>query len=215
MDGTDYRLLFTKLQTITRKWNHKHKHAHNLLHALLQFKHRTTLLNQNAHRQRPEALRPLENFQHATQALHRKHVKGMENIICALKDALRDFATLHADMAQLRQTFKERVGQNQESREVGPEQVIVGAGRGIAAQSMLIPGPEYFMDWLTVADKLFKRELDEKMDSINAISYEMPVDNLSHMVEFWASQPVARGPVLDQLDLFVDSFSIPESESFG
>ena len=83
-------------------------------------------------------------------------MRGLENILASLRDSLSTFTALHTELADLHEAVCLKHGGTGTGEAV---LVVVGAGRGVAEQPVLMPPPAQCLDWMRELDRLYCREL--------------------------------------------------------
>ena len=219
MDASYWQDTCSKALAVTRRWAAEQERSIAVLAALSEFHGRLRLLGQGgavvggALREQSDTL-PL---------LHAKHVRGVENLMTALRDALVRYEALHAELARVHASVWERFAQPATQKaaqkaagtDVGamaqPSMSVVGAGRGIESQRISLPSSLQFIEWIQELDEMFAHELLLKLQLVDAISHDMHPAQLADVHRIWSLQPNLSVPALEQLKLLVDSLTVPES----
>ena len=101
--ATYWQQLFTQALRITQRWRAEHTRSEGVLAAAAEFQSRLHLLSRTGPGAGAGAGAPcvLAQLPDALALLRGKHLRGLENIMAALRESVAVFASLHAELAAL------------------------------------------------------------------------------------------------------------------
>jgi len=101
--ATYWQQLFTQALRITQRWRAEHTRSEGVLAAAAEFQSRLHLLSRTGPGAGAGAGAPcvLAQLPDALALLRGKHLRGLENIMAALRESVAVFAALHAELAAL------------------------------------------------------------------------------------------------------------------
>ena len=101
--ATYWQQLFTQALRITQRWRAEHTRSEGVLAAAAEFQSRLHLLSRTGPSVGAGAGAPcvLAQLPDALALLRGKHLRGLENIMAALRESVAVFASLHAELAAL------------------------------------------------------------------------------------------------------------------
>ena len=205
MDGSVWAEECRRAQGALREWARRQAGDATAMHALANHARRRSLLDT----QEPHELSPYLAAMHgAMPSLRAKHTQAIESLIAALKRAVTRLDVLHAELAAVHASLFERYARCAPDERTRPARVIVGAGRGIAAQELLMPPAEQCLSWIAELDRLLAHELLEKHELLEGVTHGAAADELRRAAERWAEVPRARAVAVERLDLLVDALSL-------
>ncbi|KAL1500574.1 hypothetical protein AB1Y20_013229 [Prymnesium parvum] len=211
MDASYWKDVCTQALSLTRRWAAEQERSVAILAALSEFHGRLGLLERGA-------IGALKALPDASALLHAKHVRGLENLMSALRLATSRFEALHTELSALHGAVWERHAQCSRQEADGsvfarPSTSVAGLGCGIDAQQVGLPAVLQFIEWFQELDQMFARELLLKVQLIDSISYSMPPAQLADVHRLWTLEPNLSFASLERLSLLVDSLTVPASTS--
>ena len=99
--ATYWQQLFTQALRITQRWRAEHTRSEGVLAAAAEFQSRLHLLSRTGPGAGAGAPCVLAQLPDALALLRGKHLRGLENIMAALRESVAVFASLHAELAAL------------------------------------------------------------------------------------------------------------------
>ena len=101
--ATYWQQLFTQALRVTQRWRAEHTRSEGVLAAAAEFQSRLRLLSRTGPDAGAGAGAPcvLAQLPDAMALLRGKHLRGLENIMAALRESVAVFAALHAELAAL------------------------------------------------------------------------------------------------------------------
>ena len=99
--ATYWQQLFTQALRVTQRWRAEHTRSEGVLAAAAEFQSRLRLLSRTGAGAGAGAPCVLAQLPHAVALLRGKHLRGLENIMAALRESVAVFAALHAELAAL------------------------------------------------------------------------------------------------------------------
>ena len=101
--ATYWQQLFTQALRVTQRWRAEHTRSEGVLAAAAEFQSRLRLLSRTGPGAGAGAGAPcvLAQLPDALALLRGKHLRGLENIMAALRESVAVFAGLHAELTAL------------------------------------------------------------------------------------------------------------------
>lgn len=216
MDAAYWSDVFSRLAALSRQWAGEHDKSQALFAALLDFRGRLVSLSADepfaplsgAHRSTLDAALPL---------LRAKHVRGLENILAALRKAGDRFKRVRAEMGDVHAAVWQRhatVASESAAQAAAldaPQWSTVGAGRGRDAQPVGLPAATTCIEWVRELDSLYAKELLLKLELLDGIDLGASDAALQGIVRLWNLQPnlTAAPATLERVDALAQSLSLP------
>lgn len=213
MDAAYWQSVCVKAQSIMRRWAAEQKRTVAIFTALSEFQSRLRLFNQ-------APVGVLKEQPITRSLLHAKHVQGLENLISALRDAMKRFEQFHTELAELHSSIWERhsqVAEQHGTRDVDqmarPSISMVGMGRGLDAQLVGLPPTLELVDWFQELHSMFTQEFLLKLQLIDMYNHDMEPAHLANMHRVWTLQPNLSTAALERLEILTESLTVPGVES--
>lgn len=212
MDASYWQDVFTTALGVVRRWDTEQERTLAILTALGEFYGRLRLLGSGSDAAQEEALAALRGHPATLPLLRAKHVRGLENLMVALRLSCEQFGALQAELSQLHARVWERHAKCAD--QLGPghaasaEWGLVGAGRGLEAQRVRLPSPLLCVEWVQELDTSFSREALLKMQLVDTISCDMPPERLSHVHRAWSLQPNRSPSAVGRLQAIATSLTL-------
>ena len=86
--------------------------------------------------------------------------------------------------------------------------MVVGAGRGLAEQRVLMPPPTHCCEWMGELDRLFLRELLLKSQLVERLAHDSPAAHVQQTLYLWKLQPSMCSSTLERLRALASSLSL-------
>ena len=203
--ATYWRTLFTQAVGVTRRWRAEQARSEGVISAAAEFSSRLRTLS------RPASVpAPLLELPDAVTLLRAKHLRGLENIMAALRASVATFAKLHTELAELSAAAWSKHGGPGASSSATV--VVVGAGRGLAEQQVLMPPPAQCLEWMGELDRLYCRELLLKTKLIEQLTHDAPAEHVQQTIYLWLLQPNLRAAPLERLNALAVSLTLTEPD---
>ena len=218
---------FGQALACSRRWTAEQARTEELFTALVEFHGRLQYLRikNGAAPSAAASLRvfaPGSGFEDVPARLHSRHIRGLENILGALRGSADKFETHHTAIADLHAAMWQRQQQEQSQRQqaiggggtasvwlADASEGVVGAGRGTEAQRVGLPPPATCIQWMEELDALYSSELLLKLELLDSIDlHEMDTEALQGVAHLWALQPNLHPQPLERLRLFVESLTL-------
>lgn len=203
--ATYWRTLFTQAVGVTRRWRAEQAKSEGVISVAAEFSSRLRTLSTSS------VPAPLLELPDAVTLLRAKHLRGLENIMAALRESVATFAALHAELAELSAAAWSKHGGSAASSSATV--VVVGAGRGLAEQPVLMPPPGQCLEWMGELDRLFCRELLLKTRLVEQLTHDAPAEQVQQTIHLWQLQPNLRAAPLERLNALAVSLTLTESDS--
>ena len=85
---------------------------------------------------------------------------------------------------------------------------VVGAGRGVLEQPVLMPPAWQCLEWVGELEGMFSRELLLKRSLVEGLEHDAPAEHTQQVIHLWRLQPnLCRAP-LERLQAMVSSLSL-------
>ena len=231
LDASFFATACAEALSVSRKWQTEQQRSESLFAALLDFHSRLRLLNGRG----SVAVAELSAFgagsglEDVPTLLRMRHVKGVENLMSALRASCERFENHHRSMAEVHASMwerhamaedaaAERAGKTKEGDSGGPLNLgfdapawsVVGAGRGLDAQRVLLPPVESCIEWVGELDRQYTAELLLKLELIDSIDLSLiGAEDLHGVYELWMLQPGLKPQSLERLRVVVESLTVP------
>ncbi len=229
MDATYFAGELGTALSVVRKWEAEQARGASLLAAAQEFHERLLLLGRDAE---PALLGVLAEVPDAAARLRAKHVRGLENIAAGMHEALNRFESLHRELAELHAALwkrhglvaQQRQGQQQSQRQpqkrqptAAPEPAlhepawgVVGAGRGLEAQRVLMPPALTCIELVGEVEAAIGHELLTKLQLIEAVEFgEANGSGLHAVARAWSLQPhLSACSAVERLRNLVESLTL-------
>jgi hypothetical protein len=215
MDAGYWADVFVRLATISRKWSAEQSKTLAIFVALIEFHGRLHLLS-------PEAVGAQEILRDSLPQLRAKHVRGIENLLGAMRKSWERFESLHIEMSELHASVWTRHsavlseaghGSAPASELSEPGWSVVGAGQGLDAQLVGLPPPLECIQWVRKLENQFAAELLLKLELLDSIDLAMSAEALHGAHRLWTLQPHLDPPTLSRITSFAESLTIMPSSS--
>jgi len=202
----------------SRKWAAEQQRSESLFAALLDFHSRLRQLKIVE----LAAFGIGSDLEDVPSLLRARHVRGVENLMSALRTSSIRFQEHHAAFAEVHASMWERhdsaVAAAVDSHGPSlsraaflaePTWNIVGAGRGLDAQRILLPPVAECIEWLAELDRQYAAELLLKLELLDSIELgSMSADSLHGVAQLWSLQPHISLPALERLRVVVASLTL-------
>ena len=213
MDASYWQDVCTRAVSVTHRWAVEQERSTSVLAALLEFQARLRLLEPDA--VDAAALGALVGLTDTLPLLHAKHVRGLENLMSALREGVSRLSGLHAELGQMHTSVwerhaKSRTNESEPMRLARPSWELAGAGRGLESQRVALPSALQFIEWTQELDQMFGSELLLKTQLLDAISYDMPTEQLHGVHRIWTLEPNIRSEAVQRWGMLAVSLTIPD-----
>mmetsp|Transcript_20117 Transcript_20117/g.41042 ORF Transcript_20117/g.41042 Transcript_20117/m.41042 type:complete len:209 (-) Transcript_20117:88-714(-) len=200
--ATYWQQLFTQALRVTQLWQAEQARSEGVLTAAAEFQSRLRLLSRTG----PSVSTPciLAELPDAVALLRGKHLRGLENIMAALRESIAVFAALHKELAGLHAGARRKHACA--STDAPPTLAVVGAGRGTLEQPVLIPPPWQCLNWVSELDGIFSRELLLKTALVGGLTHD--AEHTQQALHLWRLQPNLGRASLERLHALVSSLSL-------
>ena len=92
---------------------------------------------------------------------------------------------------------------------------VVGAGRGVLEQPVLMPPAWQCLEWVHELEALLARELLLKTALVDGLAHDAPLEHAQQTVQLWRLQPnLGRAP-LERLQALVGSLTLGPAQEHG
>ena len=210
MDGSFWREIASAVVATSNKWTAEQGRSDSILAAFAEFHSRLRLLSTDEIYD--ESLGAFAHFADALPRLRAKHLNGMDNLTRALRASVDKFKILQDELAHTHERAWKRhascAAQLPPEAASEPVASIVGAGRGRAAQPVLMPPVFECLNWLGELDAMFSDALFQKVQLLERIGCGIEPESLTKLQLLWRLQPDLRPAALDTWRAFATSLQL-------
>lgn len=196
---------------MSTRWSAEQAKTEPIFAALLEFHGRLHLL-----RDRPLPLSmpcPVE-LADAGARLRTKHVRGVENLLAALRASATRFETFQIALSDVHSSVCARHVATATSHEQQQRTwSTVGAGRGLDAQRVGLPAAEQWVEWIGELDAQYTRELLLKLELLDTLQLSMSREALQGTHRLWTLQPHLSLPSLERLRAVAQSLTLGDDDA--
>ena len=201
---------FRTLATLASKWAAEQQKSDAVFAALLEFHGRLMLLEP----QRATAAATRKTLgQEGMLLLQAKHVRSLENLLCALQISVTKFEALHSDVSEVYAEICHRHSSGSSPVDGSHEQQqrwgVLGAGRGLDAQSVGLPPPDTCIAWVRECDQQFAAELLLKLEILDRLDLGRTSEELHGLHRLWTLQPNLAPATLERTRALAESLRPP------
>ena len=236
MDASFFADIFVRIAALSRRWEAEQSKSERLFSALLEFHDRLHLLSVGEPLSEYSAMKGQEDL---VPLLRGKHVRGLENILAALRKSARAFESMRAEISEVHAAVWQRHGAMVSAAETKPRSSaatseggsaahdaaamllaepawgLVGAGRGRDARPVGLPAPMVCIEWVRELDAMYASELLLKLALIDSIDLGAKGEVLQGTQRLWSLQPHLNPAAIERVAALAESLTLPESAGGG
>ena len=229
MDASFFADIFVRIAALSRRWEAEQAKSERLFTALLTFHDRLHLLSVGEPLSEVSAMKGQEDL---VPLLRGKHMRGLENILTALRKSANTFESLRAEISEVHAAVWQRHGAMVSAAETKPRKSsaatsgggdatamllaepawgVVGAGRGRDARPVGLPAPMVCIEWVRELDAMYASELLLKLSLIDSIDLGAKGEVMQGTQRLWSLQPHLTPAAIERVAALAESLTLAES----